>query len=865
MTEWIVSSSVLIVVVALVRQLFKGRLSLRLQYALWALVLVRLLLPVSFGQSKLSVLNAVEERQTAQITVDIPPSRVDYVPPDLAPVEPDPELPTEEQHRQNQQQWQNQMDAAWEQYKAENTKEVTISVPEILRIVWYAGMAAMALCLLWSNLSFRLRLRRSRRPLEEADCPMPVYVTGAVETPCLFGLPRPAVYVTPEVAGDELAMGHVLAHEYTHYRHGDHIWSLLRCLCLVLHWYNPLVWLAASLSRRDGELACDEGTLRRIGEGERLAYGRTLIGLTCARRGGLLRTATTMTGGKRSIRERITLIAKKPKMAAYTLIAVLLIAAVAAGCTFTGAKKAPAEWTAMLTEETVSGVTIYGRSGEVVCRLDKERCTELLTVIHGITEERCRPLEEGDMAEEGQPSVTVYQGLNLWSFRCRGDGLVRLEPSHISSDPGYEVGVDRMVIDCPELYQFIVDCAAAHGGSDTPADPGDGPTDPGHALAELGEGGDPLFLTLYTAGHGAWQTLTVSCDRISEIFSGRTSTALERPATAPSDYWLTVTNAGNRKTLTVWSGEEGLVQYSDESGSKYWTMDSGEDCAILLRRLYDGLAPSPDQVVFYARDAEMAADLYPSRYCQMLTELPTDHPNRITDYEVLDWGITETSADGNAVLGWMEYAVQPKFDPENFMAGAAEPGTGWYEGWVLNHIQFVLELEENGLWHCTAWGGGIISLEHYGYEVAPLVWHENQGVWYKPGTNGDGSVIINGYNGYLEYTLRSEGKWLYFAAGPELLGPAFDGSAARCAEGSAWLEGNMLHINFIRADIPAGAVSGAKASFTVDVERGVVVDAGFTPCEGYEISLTEEEMVDIGMTFAQIIQGAEAYLTGSNG
>ncbi len=55
---------------------------------------------------------------------------------------------------------------------------------------------------------------------------------------------------------------HVLTHEFTHYRHGDHLWSMLRCLALAVHWWNPLVWLAAELSRRDAELACDEGALK---------------------------------------------------------------------------------------------------------------------------------------------------------------------------------------------------------------------------------------------------------------------------------------------------------------------------------------------------------------------------------------------------------------------------------------------------------------------------------------------------------------------------------------------------------------------------------------------------------------------------
>ena len=81
-------------------------------------------------------------------------------------------------------------------------------------------------------------------------------------SPCLVGiLSLPAIYLTPEAIQDEDTLRHVLAHELTHFAHKDHIWSALRCVCLVLHWYNPLVWLACVLSRRDGELACDEGAV----------------------------------------------------------------------------------------------------------------------------------------------------------------------------------------------------------------------------------------------------------------------------------------------------------------------------------------------------------------------------------------------------------------------------------------------------------------------------------------------------------------------------------------------------------------------------------------------------------------------------
>ena len=130
----------------------------------------------------------------------------------------------------------------------------------------------------------------------------------------------------------------MLEHELTHYRHLDHIWSVLRSLCLVLHWYNPLVWIAAKVSRADAELACDEGTLKKLGEGQRGDYGRTLISLTCADPvSDLFLTATTMTGSAGSLRERIRLLMKRPRNTVLTLTAVILLVTLTVGCTFASA------------------------------------------------------------------------------------------------------------------------------------------------------------------------------------------------------------------------------------------------------------------------------------------------------------------------------------------------------------------------------------------------------------------------------------------------------------------------------------------------------------------------------------------------
>ncbi len=144
-----------------------------------------------------------------------------------------------------------------------------------------------------------------------AGLPPAVYRAEGLPSPCLYGVLRPAVYLTPESFESEARLRHILAHELTHRRHLDHIWPMVRGACLLIHWFNPLVWLAAALSKRDCELACDEGTHLRLGEDSRVEYGRTLVGMMAAPRPmDLFCCATTMTGGKRGIKERIALIAK---------------------------------------------------------------------------------------------------------------------------------------------------------------------------------------------------------------------------------------------------------------------------------------------------------------------------------------------------------------------------------------------------------------------------------------------------------------------------------------------------------------------------------------------------------------------------
>lgn len=325
MVNWVISSSVLILSVIALRFLFRGKIQLKVQYALWGLVLLRLLIPVNIGHSPLSLANfrvpvAEQQVQTSHIDTEQQPNTA----PNFA-------LPEQERPTEPQQPTEGPAHTAT---KPMNLAEM---VPTVLTGLWVVGGLMVGIVFLGTNLHFRKKLEASRRVVSQRRCYLPVYVTDSIGSPCLFGLLHPAIYVTEEVAEDDTLFRHTIAHELCHYRHKDHIWVVLRGVCLVLHWYNPLVWCAAVLSQQDAELACDEDTIRRLGEGERKAYGRTLIEMTCQNRRNLLTTATTMTADKQLLKERITMIAQKPKRVVTALLAVIVLAGVCVGCTFTGA------------------------------------------------------------------------------------------------------------------------------------------------------------------------------------------------------------------------------------------------------------------------------------------------------------------------------------------------------------------------------------------------------------------------------------------------------------------------------------------------------------------------------------------------
>lgn len=354
MAEWFVSSAVLAALLIGAHYLLRGKISARLQYALWLVLLVRLLLPLSVGKTALSVANLLPEAEPAAVIqaepAAVPPAQAARTPEPFAPAAPV-QKPAQPVQRPASTPAQAGTDSAEPEKPAQKP---AVSVWKILIFVWASGAALLGLWFLFCNLRYGRQLRAGvLRAIAPKEGRPAVRLTRTALSPCLFGLFPPAIYVTMDCAQDEQLLHHCAEHEYTHYLHRDHIWAVLRGVCLALHWFNPLVWWAAALSRTDAELFCDEDTVRRLGEDARADYGRSLIRMTCRERVDPLSAATTMSGRGGQLKMRIISITKHPKTAIPVLILVLLLCAAAVGCTMTGAKDAaPAQQTPERTETT---------------------------------------------------------------------------------------------------------------------------------------------------------------------------------------------------------------------------------------------------------------------------------------------------------------------------------------------------------------------------------------------------------------------------------------------------------------------------------------------------------------------------------
>lgn len=193
--------------------------------------------------------------------------------------------------------------------------------PLFLTCLWPIGMGVLAV---YSLVSF---VRLKRRLIGAIPLEGNVWLADHIDSPFVLGLVHPKIYLPSFLSEGETE--YILLHEQTHLRRFDHVTRALAFMALTIHWFNPLVWVAFLLSGRDMELSCDEAVIKQFGPEIKEDYSLSLLHLATGRR---VIAATPLAFGEGDTKGRIknVLHYKKP---AFWVIFIALILTIVLGVT----------------------------------------------------------------------------------------------------------------------------------------------------------------------------------------------------------------------------------------------------------------------------------------------------------------------------------------------------------------------------------------------------------------------------------------------------------------------------------------------------------------------------------------------------
>ena len=206
-----------------------------------------------------------------------------------------------------------------------NLLQITIGIYEY---IWIFGMIALAL---YTAISYWRLRRKVDTAVRYKDN---IFQSENVSFPFVLGIIKPRIYLPFKMNGQYLE--YVVAHEQAHICRKDHWWKPLGFLLLMIHWFNPLMWLAYVLLCRDIELACDEKVIKELGNEQRGDYTQALVACSVNRR---MIAACPLTFGEVGVKERVKSVMNYKKPALWVIIIAVIVCVGVAVCFLTNPKQ----------------------------------------------------------------------------------------------------------------------------------------------------------------------------------------------------------------------------------------------------------------------------------------------------------------------------------------------------------------------------------------------------------------------------------------------------------------------------------------------------------------------------------------------
>lgn len=294
-----VASTVILLLLLIIRKLFQKHLKPRVVYILWFLVLIKLLVPLA-PQSPVSLFNVLPQMFPMERNSD----QKSIQPTHQSENGSSTEIQNNETDAKNQlpELTPNPAEELGSSFVTRSSQDHSTGITNGLTwlsigsLVWLVGLLCLGGYYLLSALIFRRRVGNSLQientkvlnVLEACKRKLNIkkriyaYETSHLRSPCLYGLWKPRIYFPEDVStiADSNQLTHILMHELIHYKRKDLWFNSLWALSVGMHWYNPLVWLSVRKMKADQEVACDARVLETLGEREALPYGKTLLMLS---------------------------------------------------------------------------------------------------------------------------------------------------------------------------------------------------------------------------------------------------------------------------------------------------------------------------------------------------------------------------------------------------------------------------------------------------------------------------------------------------------------------------------------------------------------------------------------------------------
>lgn len=327
MLSHIISSSIVIVAVFIIRAIFRNKIPNRMVYALWAIVFIRLVIPGTlFDVTLPSSITTTENTLTKLVTIETDHKADEYAQNEnIINATENAKNPTINDSPTTNAK-PSKIPSTDTTAKSENR---SIDINTIIRAFYFSGVIVVGLWFIISELSVWRKLKRSRHFFKQHSRTK-VYISDCAVSPCTFGI-IPSIYVTSDIANSN-QIDMVLMHEYSHVRQFDTFRSVLRLAVTAVFWFNPLVWAYMISASRDSELACDEIVTSRLDEIQRLSYAKMLLQYAPRAKG-----SASGFGGKPMKKRIIAITNKKQIRAISTTFAIILTLSVCTlgfiGCT----------------------------------------------------------------------------------------------------------------------------------------------------------------------------------------------------------------------------------------------------------------------------------------------------------------------------------------------------------------------------------------------------------------------------------------------------------------------------------------------------------------------------------------------------